>query len=144
MQQIILHLITASGNVNCLRCTAQSRRTGKQCGRPALKVSKTQKCQYHGGRNSGPKSDVGKTRIAAAHMVHGQESKAAKAARSAASARLRQLEDVINILGMTSVTRTRGRKPTGYVQLRTLSDVKQWALDTSKNGRGGSNEGPTE
>ena len=83
--------LNASGNnglVECLRCTANSSRTGLQCGRPALKSSKTQKCQFHGGRSLGPKSDEGKARIASAHTVRGHDTKIARAERSAGSAKL--------------------------------------------------------
>ena len=44
------YLQTAGGKITCLRCTAKSTRTKLQCGRPAIKTSRTQKCQYHGGR----------------------------------------------------------------------------------------------
>jgi hypothetical protein len=78
------YLVTAGGKIKCLRCTAKSSRTKQQCGRPALKTSKTQKCQFHGGRSSGPKTPEGKARIAASHTVHGADSKSARAERSAA------------------------------------------------------------
>lgn len=44
-----MFLVTAGGQIKCLRCVAKSSRTGVQCGRPALDSSKNQKCQYHGG-----------------------------------------------------------------------------------------------
>jgi hypothetical protein len=44
------YLITGGGKITCLRCTATSSRTKVQCGRPAIKTSRTQKCQFHGGR----------------------------------------------------------------------------------------------
>lgn len=122
-------LLTAGGSIRCLRCTAKSSRTGLQCGRPALSSSKTQKCQFHGGRGSGPKTPEGKARIAAAHAVHGQETKAARAERSAASARLGRLEDAMHVLGMTSATRTRGRKAIGYVPIQTVQDVHLMMID---------------
>lgn len=122
-------LIIAGGRIQCQRCTARSSRTGEQCGRPALKVSKTQKCQFHGGRGSGPKTAEGKARIAAAHTIHGQETKAARAERSAASARLSQFEDAMHVLGMTSEPRNRGRKAQGYVPVRTMADVKRMMID---------------
>ena len=50
-------LLTAGGKISCLRCTAKSTRTKLQCGRPALKASKTQKCQFHGGSSTGPKTE---------------------------------------------------------------------------------------
>ena len=122
------NLVTAGGKIQCPRCTAHSSRTGEQCGRPALKVSKTQKCQYHGGRGSGPKTAEGKAGIAAVHRVHGQETKAARAERSAASAKLSQLEDAMHVLGMTAAVRSRGRKALGYVPLKTVADVKRMVI----------------
>ena len=118
-----LLLSTAGGRIRCARCTAQSSRTKLQCGRPALKTSMTQKCQFHSGRGSGPKTEEGRSRIAAAHYTHGESSKAARAEYSKASATLTQLEDAMHILKMTSAPRTRGRKPKGYTPVRTVNDV---------------------
>lgn len=122
-------MIAANGKIQCHRCTAHSSRSGVQCGRPALKSSKTQKCQYHGGRSTGPKTSEGKARIAAAHTVHGQETNAARAERSAGSARLSRIEDAMYLLEMTNATRTRGRKAKGYVPVKTLDDVRLMVLD---------------
>lgn len=124
-----LALLTAGGRIRCLRCTAHSSRTGEQCGRPAIKTSRTQKCQFHGGRGSGPKTPEGKARIAAAHTVHGQETKAVRVERSAATARLSRLEDAMHVLGMTSAPRTRGRKASGYVPIKSVQDVRQMMID---------------
>jgi hypothetical protein len=121
------YLFIASGRIRCLRCTARSTRSGLQCGRPALKTSKTQKCQYHGGRGSGPKTPEGRASIAAARTVHGRETRQARSERSAASAKLSQLEDAARLLGLMNGPRTRGRKANGYVPLRTLDDVKRMA-----------------
>lgn len=94
------YLITAGKKIQCLRCTARSSRTGFQCGKPALKASKTQKCAVHGGRSTGPKTAEGKARISALHTVHGEETRAKRAERSEASARLSRLEDAAYLLGM--------------------------------------------
>ena len=124
-----VNLLTAGGKIQCLRCTANSSRTGGQCGRPALKSSKTQKCQYHGGRSTGPKTAEGKACIAAAHTVHGQETNAARAERSAGSARLSRIEDAMYLLEMTTAPRTRGRKARGYVPVKTHDDVRLMFFD---------------
>lgn len=121
---IINDVLMAGGKIRCLRCTAKSSRTGVQCGRPALKSSKTQKCQYHGARSTGPKTAEGKARIAAAHTVHGHETSAARAERSAGSAKLSRIEDAMYLLEMTNAPRTRGRKAQGYVPVKTLEDVR--------------------
>jgi hypothetical protein len=120
-------LLTARGHIRCHRCTARSTRSGLQCGRPALKASRTQKCQFHGGRGSGPKTAEGPASIAAARTVHGRETRQARAERSAASAKLSQLEDAARLLGLMNGPRARGRKAAGYVPLRTLDDVKRMA-----------------
>ena len=44
-----------------------------------------------------------------------------------------QLEDAMHVLKMTTATRTRGRKPTGYVPLTTIKDVVLFALDKELN-----------
>ena len=128
-----LFLSTAGGRIRCARCTAHSSRTKLQCGRPALKTSKTQKCQFHSGRGSGPKTEEGRSRIAAAHYKHGESAKAARAEYSKASARLNQLEDAMHVLKMSNAPRTRGRKPSGYKPVRSIQDVVQMALDMEKH-----------
>lgn len=125
-----LYLITAAGRIRCLRCTAHSKRTGVQCGRPASKVSKTQKCHMHGGRgNSAPKTEVGRHRIAAVHTKSGEYTKAAKLEMSKSSAHLAQLEDAMHVLKMTTATRTRGRKSNFYVPVTSVKDVCKMFLD---------------
>jgi hypothetical protein len=126
-------LLTAGGKIQCKRCTAKSNRTGVQCGRPALKSSKTQKCQYHGGRSTGPKTAEGKARIALAQTVHGNETSAARAERAAGSVRLSRIEDAMYLLEMTTSPRTRGRKARGYAPVKTLDDVRQMVLDSVLN-----------
>ena len=116
-------LVLAGGYIRCLRCTARSKRTKLQCARPALNVSKTQKCQVHGGRGSGPKTAEGKARIGAAHLVHGNETTQIRLERSEASLRLAQLEDLMYVLKMTSAGRTPGRKPSGYRKIRTYDEA---------------------
>ena len=129
-----LSLATAGGRIRCARCTAQSSRSKLQCGRPALKASKTQKCQFHGGgQSSGKQTEEGRSRIAAAHYKHGESTKAARAEYSKASATLNQLEDVMHLLKMTTAPITRGRKPSGYKPVRSAHDVIQMVLDMDKH-----------
>jgi hypothetical protein len=123
------YLLVAGGRICCLQCTARSSRTGVQCGKPALKTSRTQKCQIHGGRSTGPKTAEGKARIAALHTVHGQETRGKRAERSEASARLSRLEDAAYLLGMMTGPRGRGRKASGYVPVKTIQDVKLMMID---------------
>ena len=72
---------TLGGRVSCTQCNAQSKRTKLQCRAPAIK-GKT-KCRFHGGWSTGAKTAEGRARIAAAHTVHGRETRAKRAERSA-------------------------------------------------------------
>jgi len=126
-------LSTAGGRITCLRCTAKSLRRGGQCRKPALKSSRTQKCGHHGGRNKGPVTEAGKARSAAAHVKTGEFTKQAIQERSQKLAEMMQLEDAMHVLKMTTATRTRGRKPSGYVPLTTIKDVFEFALDKELN-----------
>jgi hypothetical protein len=114
------YLQTAGGNITCLRCTAKSTRTKLQCGRPAIKTSRTQKCQYHGGR---PHSEETLKRISEANSIHGQASKEAKEQYRHDSALMHELEDAIAVLKMGEGPRIRGPKPKGYKPVRTQADV---------------------
>ena len=126
-------LLTAGGRITCLRCTAKSVRSGNQCLKPALKSSRNAKCGHHGGRNKGPVTEAGKARSAAANVKTGEFTKSAIKERSQKLAEMMQLEDAIHILKMTAATRTRGRKPSGYVPLTTIKDVVLFALDKELN-----------
>ena len=118
------YLVTGGGSIKCLRCTARSKRTGVQCGRPALKVSRTQKCQFHGGRGSGPNTLGGRERIGNAHLIHGNETAIARQERSKKILWFSQIEDVMHVIGMTTANRQRGRKPNFYLKINTLEEAK--------------------
>ena len=123
-------LTTAGGKIVCLRCTALSKNTREQCRKPALKVSRTQKCQFHGGRGSGPKSAEGRARIGAAHRVHGQETNKVRQERSQGALRMAQLEDICHAIGLiTTAPRSSGRKPVGYKPIRSMEDVRKWVIE---------------
>ena len=127
------YLTTAGGRISCLRCTAKSVTSSNQCLKPALKSSRTQKCGHHGGRNKGPITEAGKARSAAAHIKSGEFTKHAIRERSQKLAEMMQLEDAMHVLKMTTATRTRGRKPSGYMPLTTIKDVVMFALDKELN-----------
>ena len=102
-------LKTLGGRVICQRCQAKSKRTKLQCAAPALKGKRV--CKTHGGRSTGPKTEAGRQRCAAAKTIHGRETHEARIERSLASARLAVLEAVGHMLGFMNGTRTRGIKP---------------------------------
>lgn len=55
-----------------LQCTAQSKRSGKQCGNYSVKGKKV--CKFHGGLSTGPKTEEGRQRIREARTKHGRYS----------------------------------------------------------------------
>jgi hypothetical protein len=114
-------LITAGGRITCLRCTARSTRTKLQCARPAIKGSRTQKCNFHGGK---PHTSEVLRRITKANTTHGESSKDAREQYRKDSVLLLQLEDALFILKMSDGPRTRGRKPKGYQRISNLKDVR--------------------
>ena len=116
----VKYLLTAGGKITCLRCTAKSSRTKLQCGRPAIKTSRTQKCQYHGGR---PHSEKTLKRISEANAIHGEATKVAKEQCRHDSALMHELEDAIAVLKMGEGPRIRGPKPKGYKPVMTQADV---------------------
>ena len=114
------YLLTGGGKITCLRCTAKSTRTKLQCGRPAIKTSRTQKCQYHGGR---PHSEETLKRISDANTIHGQLTKAAKQQYTHSISLIHELQDAMYVLKMGEGPRIRGPKPKGYKPVRTQADV---------------------
>jgi hypothetical protein len=120
------YLITGGGKILCLRCTATSTRTKQQCGRPAIKTSRTQKCQFHGGR---PHSEETLKRISQANRLHAKTTKESKKKYRDDSALIHELEDALFVLKMAEGPRTRGRKPTGYRGVRTEKDVIRMIRD---------------
>ncbi len=129
MENYQKYLVTASGRIICLRCTAMSKRTRLQCARPAMRGSKTQKCNFHGGKSTGPKTTEGRQRISKANLVHGDETIQKRVERQKKALWFKQVEDVMYVLDMTNGGRTRGPKPSGYMPIRTFDDVLQWVLD---------------
>jgi hypothetical protein len=119
------YITLAGGRIRCLRCSARSVRSGEQCGKPAMRSSKTQKCTHHGGRSKGATTVEGKQRSIDANVTHGQSTRSAREEHSKVSAQLSTLEDCMYVLGMTAEPRVRGRKPAGYVSVRSLDDVRR-------------------
>jgi len=115
-----MFLVTAGGQIKCLRCTASSTRTKQQCGKPALKVSTTQKCQVHSGR---PHSKKTLEAIAKANTRHGERTKEAREQYRKDAIFIRQLEAAMRLLKMGDGPRIRGRKPSGYKDVHTVEDV---------------------
>ena len=128
-------LLLAGGRITCLRCTAKSKRSGEQCKKPALKTSRTQKCQLHGGRSRGPVTAEGKARSALANYRTGEYTQATIDHLDRSRALLRLLEDATHLLGMvpTDSPRTRGRPPKLYQPVQSPEDVLSAILELQEN-----------
>ena len=111
-------LITAGGKIHCNRCQAHSKRTKLQCGAPAEEGKLV--CRFHGARSTGAKTAEGRLRIASCKVQHGNETRKVRAERSIKSAELSILEDIMHLTGMTTDSRTRGRKPSNYKPITSL------------------------
>lgn len=114
-------LILGGGRIRCLRCQAKSKRTGLQCGSPAMAGKSV--CYRHGGASTGPRTEAGRRKIAAANLKNGLHTAKAIAQRQEIAARLAAIEDIMHITGMTNAPRTRGRKPLRYEPVLSLEDV---------------------
>ena len=101
-------LLTAGGRISCDRCQAISKRTKQQCAAPASK-GKT-KCRFHGGASTGPRTQEGRQRCAAARYKGANESRKERTERALGMRRLRELEDLGHLLGIMSGQRTPGPK----------------------------------
>ena len=117
-------LVTCAGKINCNRCQGTSRRTKLQCGNPALKTSKTQKCKFHGGASTGARTVEGRQRISASLLVHGHETNKIRVERQLKTLELRQLEDILLLTG--GIKRKAGAKPRGYKQINTISEAYEY------------------
>lgn len=132
-------VLLAGGRIRCLRCSARSKRSGVQCGRPASKASKSQKCHMHGGRGtSAPKTEVGRQNVVDAHTKSGRYTKASKLDSSRSSARLARLEDAMYVLEMTTAPRSRGRKSALYLPVTSVKEVRSMMIDDLLHLVGGS------
>ena len=104
-------LCTAGNKIHCRRCQATSKLTRLQCGAPALSGKRV--CRFHGGRSTGPRTEAGKARIAAALTVHGHSTRQAQRELSEELVQLAILEETGRLVGLITGPRSRGRRP-GY------------------------------
>ena len=79
------------------RCGAKTRH-GLRCKNPA--VTGRERCRMHGGKSTGPRTQEGKAKIAAAHWKHGRRSKQHVEARKIIWAELRKIEARMRIIGL--------------------------------------------
>lgn len=75
--------------IDFCRCGAKSKRSGLPCQAPAMRGK--QRCRFHGGKSTGPKTVEGKKRSKEAGLKHGFYTQAAIEERKQARTTLRDL-----------------------------------------------------
>lgn len=86
---------TFGGVARCRRCQAQSKRSDQQCKKPAVRGKRV--CRTHGGASTGPKTEAGRKRCAAAKTIHGRETRAIRRIRSQ---KLKELDQLAKLIGL--------------------------------------------
>ena len=74
------HISLLRGRVRARRCQALSKRSKLQCGKAALKGKSV--CMFHGGKSTGPVTELGRQRCSAAKTIHGFETRAKREYRA--------------------------------------------------------------
>jgi hypothetical protein len=68
-------------------------------------------CRFHGGKSTGPRTEAGRGRSAAAKMTHGNSTRQARRELSAELVQLALLEELGRASGLITGPRSRGRRP---------------------------------
>ena len=74
------HISLLGGRIRAHRCQALSKRSKVQCGKAALKGKSV--CMFHGGKSTGPGTELGRKCCAAAKTIHGFETRAKREYRA--------------------------------------------------------------
>ncbi len=133
MYKLEKYLITAGGRIKCLRCQGRSSRTKKQCARPSLKKSRSNRCKWHAGLATGPRTPEGIKRIQDAQWKHGNETKEARDERRRMSLMFQRLEEIGWHIGMFTGTKTRGRKTGEKLDLNQEDELLIALYETINN-----------
>ena len=101
------------------QCAAKSKRSGVRCLNNAVKGASI--CRMHGYV---PKDKI---KRGEAHGMYKDGSRTLEAQKQSSeqSARLQMMEDAMHLLGMTTASRSRGRKANGYTKLNSVNEVKE-------------------
>ena len=63
----------AAGRIIAPRCQAKTKHSQQQCRKAAMRGKRV--CRVHGGKSTGPRSEQGRERCAAAKTTHGWETR---------------------------------------------------------------------
>lgn len=76
------------------RCQAQSKRSQEQCKKAAIRGKIV--CRMHGGASTGPRTELGRNRCAAAKTMHGWETRELRRIRAQKLAEMKTLFDLLS------------------------------------------------
>ena len=93
------------------KCRAKTR-AGSLCQRAGS--PKNGRCHLHGGKSTGPRTDEGRTRIAAAQFKHGKRSKTFVAAQRAKNAKGKAINRELKAIEVTAIND--GLLPRGWAK----------------------------
>ena len=85
------HVSLLGGRVRAHRCQALSKRSKLQCSKAALSGKSV--CMFHGGKSTGPVTELGRKRCAIAKTVHRYETRAARKYRAEKFKEMQELFD---------------------------------------------------
>ena len=126
IHRLELLLLTASGSISCRRCLGVAARSGKQCGRPALRKSQDARCQHHEESERVQKPvQPSKGR---ARLVHGQDTRCKRLQRAEDAAHIAHLICCLQVLGEADVKHRAGRPPKSFNAITTLSGVHRYLI----------------
>ena len=77
------------------RCQALSKRSREQCRKAAMRGRAV--CRLHGGLSTGPKSEEGRKRCAAAKTLHGSETRQLRKTRAE---KFREMKALVNMVAI--------------------------------------------
>ena len=87
------HISLLGGRISAPRGQALSKRSKLQCGKAALKGKSV--CMFHGGKSTGPVTELGRQRCALAKTSHGFETRAKREYRAKKFAELKEIENLL-------------------------------------------------
>jgi len=90
------HIWLLGGRVRAPRCQALSKRSKLQCGKAALRGKSV--CMFHGGKSTGPVTELGRQRCAAAKTIHGFETRSKREYRAKKFDEMRQWSKLLSSL----------------------------------------------
>jgi hypothetical protein len=92
------HITLLGGRIRAPRCQAISKRSKQQCKKAAINGKRV--CMFHGGKSTGPKTEAGKERCAAAKTIQGWETRERRRARAEKLRELRELKSLLSLAGI--------------------------------------------